>query len=78
MMKDNPFRPLLEIDSAQRFQEREEQMERRDMARAQTAAGTCSKCGILFTSPSQYRYRRADGRTICRDIRGCRRRSGQC
>lgn len=37
----------------------------------------CAKCGRTFTSPAQYRKRGADGKPICRDIRGCRQREGE-
>lgn len=36
-----------------------------------THGATCAKCGRVFTSPAQYRYRGADGAPICRDARAC-------
>ena len=49
-----------------------------NLNRPQPAPGAkCAHCGREFTAPSQYRYRGADGKPVCRDLRGCRARSGK-
>ena len=73
----------LRADSWQSYVEQAEQMEKSMKAlNDQTECGkpgarsipglSCAKCGRPFQSPSEYRFRGADGKAICRNERACR------